>query len=80
MEGLYFFWYVFKEETHSYTMVPNKYTSGVHFSSSQGKIAWLDKGQAENELAGYELKHFRCILYSRLFLQPLGPTLFYRMK
>ena len=24
-------------------MVPNKHTSGVHFSSSQGKIAWLDE-------------------------------------
>ena len=24
-------------------MVPNKHTSGVHLSSSQGEIAWLDK-------------------------------------
>ena len=31
---LYFFWYVRKEETHSYTLVPNKHTSGVYFSSS----------------------------------------------
>ena len=31
---LYFFWYVWKEETHSYTMVPNKHTSGVYFSGS----------------------------------------------
>ena len=38
------FWYVWKEETDSYTMVPNKHTLGVHFSSLQGKIAWLDEG------------------------------------
>ena len=38
------YWYVWKEETRSYNMVPNKHTSGVHFSSSQGKIAWLDEG------------------------------------
>ena len=25
------FWYVWKEETHTYTMVPKKYTSGVFF-------------------------------------------------
>ena len=40
------FWYVWQEETHSYTMVPNKHTTGVHFSSSQGKIAWLDEGKS----------------------------------
>ena len=61
---LVLFWNVWKEETHySYTMVPNKHTSGVYFSSSQGKIAWLS--QTWNEPAGFELKHFRCILYSR---------------
>ena len=45
-------WYAWEEETHSYTMVPGKYTSGVYFSSSQEgcwldmlqKIAWLDEG------------------------------------
>ena len=72
--------YVWKEETHSYTMVPNKHTSGVHFSSSQGKIAWLDEVYAENELEGYELKHFRCILYSCFFLQSTVIILSYRMK
>ena len=44
MGCLYLFWYVWKKETHSYTIVSNKYTSGVYFSSSQGKIAWLDEG------------------------------------
>ena len=31
---LYIFWYVWKAETHSYTMVPNKHISCIYFSSS----------------------------------------------
>ena len=33
-EYLFFFWYVWKEETHYIYMVPNKHTSGVYCSSS----------------------------------------------
>ena len=49
------FWCVWKEVTHSYTMVPNKHTSGIFFFKFIGgcnppwldvlqKIAWLDNG------------------------------------
>ena len=30
------FWYVWKAETHSYTMVPNKHTSGADFLHTSG--------------------------------------------
>ena len=33
---LYLFWYVWKEETHSYTMVPIRPILGVQFPNAQG--------------------------------------------
>ena len=51
------FWCVWKEQTHSYIMVPSKHTCDINFSSSYiggcndpparrlTKIAWLDDGK-----------------------------------
>ena len=38
---LYLFWYEWKEETHSYTMVPIRHIWGVHFSNSREGVVTI---------------------------------------
>ena len=41
MESLYLVWYVWKEETHIYVMVPHKHTLVIYFWISQASCNLL---------------------------------------